>query len=465
MPTRRRRTTGGGRFVLIVCRLADPARNRPPGHATMLNRLFRLDQHRTTARREIVAGVTTYMTMAYVAVVNPQILGEAGMDRGAVFVATCLSAAIASAAMGLYANYPIALAPGMGINAFFTYGVVLGMGHSWEVALGALFISGVCFLIISVLPIRAWIVNAFPRSLKMATAAGIGYFLALVAMENAGLVVADDATLVGLGDVTSWSVVLAISGLVLIAALDALKKAGAVLIGMLAVTLVGILIGETSWQGAVATVPSLAPTFGQLDVVAAFDAAFFGIVLAFLFTDVFDTSGTLIAVAREGGMLDRAGNLPRLRRAVIVDSGASVAGAVLGTSSVTSYIESAAGVKAGGRTGLTAVTVSALFLLTLFLSPLAATIPSFAAAAALLFVASVMIRNMTGIDWSDATEYVPAVVLAITIPFSFSIAHGIAAGFITYTAIKLLSGRFSEIRPAVAVLAVLFVAKVVLLGT
>jgi len=431
----------------------------------MLNRLFHLDQHRTTARREIVAGVTTYMTMAYVAVVNPQILSEAGMDRGAVFVATCLSAAIACAAMGLYANYPIALAPGMGINAFFTYGVVLGMGHPWQVALGALFISGVCFVVISVLPIRSWIVNAFPRSLKMATAAGIGFFLAIIAMRNSGLVVANDATLVGLGDVASWSVVLAIVGLVLIAALDALKKGGAVLIGILAVTAIGLLVGEASWQGAVSTVPSLAPTFGQLDIGAAFDAAFFGIIFAFLFTDLFDTSGTLIAVAKQGNLLDREGNLPRLRRAVIVDSGASVLGSVLGTSSVTSYIESAAGVKAGGRTGLTAVTVSALFLLTLFLSPLAATIPPFATAAALLFVASVMIRNMTEIDWSDATEYVPAVVLAITIPFSFSIAHGIAAGFITYTAIKLLSGRFRQLRPAVAVLAVLFVVKIALLGT
>ena len=431
----------------------------------MLNRLFHLDRYRTTVRREVGAGVTTYLTMCYIAVVNPQVLSEAGMDRGAVFVATCLAAAIACAAMGLYANYPIALAPGMGINAFFTYGVVLGMGHPWQVALGALFISGVCFVIISVLPIRTWIVNAFPRSLKMATAAGIGFFLAVIAMRNAGLVVPNEATLVGLGDVTSWSVILAIVGLVLIAALDALKKAGAVLIGILAVTAIGLLVGEANWEGAVSAVPSLEPTFRQLDIGAAFDAALFGVIFTFLFTDLFDTSGTLIAVSKQGNLLDSEGNLPRLRQAVIVDSGASVLGSVLGTSSVTSYIESAAGVKAGGRTGLTSVTVGLLFLLTLFLSPLAATIPGFATAAALLFVASVMIRNMIEIDWSDATEYVPAVVLAVTIPFSFSIAHGIAAGFITYTAIKLLSGRFGQLRPAVAVLAVLFVVKIVFLGT
>ena len=430
----------------------------------MLNRIFQLEANRTTARREIAAGAATYLTMAYIAVVNPQILSEAGMDRGAVFVATCLATAIACAAMGLYANYPIALAPGMGINAFFAYGVVLGMGHDWQVALGALFISGVCFVLISVLPIRTWIVDAFPRSLKMATAAGIGFFLAIIAMTNAGLVVADEATLVGLGDVTSWSVVLAVAGLALIAALDARGWRGAVLIGILAVTAAGLLAGEATWQGAVSAVPSLAPTFGQLEIGAAFDAALFGVIFAFLFTDLFDTSGTLIAVAKEGNLLDREGNLPRLRQAVIVDSGASALGAVLGTSSVTSYIESGAGVKAGGRTGLTAVTVAVLFLLTLFLSPLAATIPPFATAAALLFVASVMVRAVTEIDWSDATEYVPAVVLAVTIPFSYSIAHGIAAGFIAYTAIKLLAGRFGELRPAVAVLAAVFVLKIVFLG-
>lgn len=430
----------------------------------MINRVFRLDEHRTTVSREIAAGVTTWLAMAYIAIVNPQILADAGMDQGAVFTATCLATAIACAAMGLYANYPIALAPGMGINAFFAYGVVLGMGHPWQTAMGALFISGVCFVLISVLPIRTWIINAFPRSLKLATAAGIGFFLAIIAMRNAGIVVGDEATLVALGDVTSWSVALAVAGLILIAALDALKKTGAILIGMLAVTAAGLLAGEASWQGTVAAVPSLAPTFLQLDIRAAFDMVFFGIIFAFLFTDLFDTSGTLIAVGRQGGLLDDEGNLPRLKQAVIVDSGASVLGSLLGTSSVTSYIESAAGVKAGGRTGLSAVVVAVLFLLTLFLSPLAATIPPFATAAALLFVACVMIRNMTEIDWDDATEYVPAVVLAVTIPFSFSIANGIAAGFITYAAIKLVSGRFDQLKPAVGVLAVLFVAKIVFLG-
>jgi len=347
----------------------------------MIDRVFRLDEHGTTISKEIAGGVTTYLAMAYIAIVNPQILADAGMDQGAVFVATCLATAIACAAMGLYANYPIALAPGMGINAFFTYGVVL-----------------------------------------------------------------------------------AVVGLILIAALDALKKTGAILIGILAVTAAGLLVGEVNWQGTVSAVPSLAPTFLRLDIGAAFDMVFFGVIFAFLFTDLFDTSGTLIAVARQGELLDGEGNLPRLKQAVIVDSGASMLGSLLGTSSVTSYVESAAGVKVGGRTGLGAVTVAVLFLLTLFLSPLAATIPPFATAAALLFVACVMIRNMTGIDWDDATEYVPAVVLAVTIPFSFSIANGIAAGFITYAAIKLVSGRFRQLKPAVGTLAVLFVAKIAFLG-
>ena len=429
----------------------------------MLNRLFRLDQQETTISREIAAGFTTYLAMAYIAVVNPQILSDAGMDPGAVFVATCLATAIACAAMGLYANYPIALAPGMGINAFFAYGVVLGMGHPWQTALGALFISGVCFVVISVLPIRTWIIDAFPRSLKLATAAGIGLFLAIIAMRNAGIVVGDEATLVALGDATSWSVVLAFAGLILIAALDALNKTGAILIGMLAVTAVGLLVGEANWRGTVSAVPPLTPTFLQLDIAAAFDMVFFGVIFAFLFTDLFDTSGSLIAVGKEGGLLDGDGNLPRLKQAVIVDSGASVLGSLLGTSSVTSYIESASGVKAGGRTGLSAVTVALLFLLTLFLAPLAATIPPFATAAALLFVACVMIRNLTGIDWDDATEYVPAVVLAVTIPFSFSIANGIAAGFITHAAVKLVSGRFRQMKPAVGILAALFAAKILLL--
>ena len=430
----------------------------------ILNRYFELERHGTTVRTEVMAGVTTFLTMAYIAFVNPQILSEAGMDRGAVFVATCLAAAIGSAIMGLYANYPIAQAPGMGLNAFFTYGVVLGLGHPWQTALGAVFISGICFMALSVLPIREWVVNAFPRSLKLATSAGIGFFLAIIAMRNAGLVEGSEATLVTLGDVTAAPAVLAVVGLVLIAALEARRVTGGPIIGILTVTVIGLALGVSPFRGVVDLPPSIAPTLFVLDIGAALDIALFGVIFAFLFTDLFDTAGTLIGVAHQADLLDADGRLPRVRKALVADSTATTLGALLGTSPVTSYIESAAGVKAGGRTGLTAVTVSVLFLATLFLSPLADTIPAYATAAVLLFVTCLMARSIVDIDWSDVTEYAPAVVLVVTIPLSFSIADGIAAGFITYAAIKLLSGRAREAQPAVLILAAVFVARFVWLG-
>ena len=430
----------------------------------ILNRYFELERYGTTVRTEVMAGLTTFLTMAYIAFVNPQILSEAGMDAGAVFVATCLAAAIGSAIMGLYANYPIAQAPGMGLNAFFTYGVVLGLGYPWQTALGAVFISGICFMALSVLPIREWVVNAFPRSLKLATSAGIGFFLAIIAMRNAGLVEGSEATLVTLGDVTAAPAVLAVVGLVLIAALEARQVTGGPIIGILTVTVIGLALGVTPFRGVVDLPPSIAPTLFVLDIGAALDIALFGVIFAFLFTDLFDTAGTLIGVAHQADLLDAEGRLPRVRKALVADSTATTLGALLGTSPVTSYIESAAGVKAGGRTGLTAVTVSVLFLATLFLSPLADTIPAYATAAVLLFVTCLMARSIADIDWSDVTEYAPAVVLAVTIPLSFSIADGIAAGFITYAAIKLLSGRAREAQPAVLILAAVFVARFVWLG-
>ena len=430
----------------------------------ILNRYFELERYGTTVRTEVMAGLTTFLTMAYIAFVNPQILSEAGMDRGAVFVATCLAAAIGSAIMGLYANYPIAQAPGMGLNAFFTYGVVLGLGYPWQTALGAVFISGICFMALSVLPIREWVVNAFPRSLKLATSAGIGFFLAIIAMRNAGLVEGSEATLVTLGDVTAAPAVLAVVGLVLIAALEARRVTGGPIIGILTVTVIGLALGVSPFRGVVDLPPSIAPTLFVLDIGAALDIALFGVIFAFLFTDLFDTAGTLIGVAHQADLLDADGRLPRVRKALVADSTATTLGALLGTSPVTSYIESAAGVKAGGRTGLTAVTVSVLFLATLFLSPLADTIPAYATAAVLLFVTCLMARSIADIDWSDVTEYAPAVVLAVTIPLSFSIADGIAAGFITYAAIKLLSGRAREAQPAVLILAAVFVARFVWLG-
>jgi len=430
----------------------------------MLDRYFRLTEHGTTVRTELLAGLTTFLTMAYIIFVNPLILTDAGMDHGAVFVATCLAAAVGTAIMGLYANYPIALAPGMGLNAYFTYTVVLTMGYPWQAALGAVFISGVLFLILSVLPVREAIINAIPRSLKMATSAGIGLFLAIIGLKNAGIIQASEATLVTIGDLTQWPPILAALGFVATAALAARRVPGALIIAILAVSVLGMLLGVSEFQGIVDVPPDPTPTLFQLDIMAALEIGLITIVFAFLFVDLFDTAGTLIGVSARAGLLDSEGRLPRLRQALLADSSASIAGACLGTSTTTSYIESAAGINAGGRTGLTAVTVAGLFLLALFLAPLAQSIPGYATAPALVFVACLMARGLTEVDWDDATEYAPALVTAVSMPLTFSIAHGIAFGFITYAAIKLLSGRIGEARIAVVVLAVLFCVKFAYLG-
>ncbi len=425
----------------------------------MLDAYFKLSDNQTTVRREILAGVTTFLTMAYIAFVNPNILADTGMDRDAVFVATCVAAALGSLIMGLWANYPIALAPGMGLNAFFTYTVVLGMGHTWQVALGAVFIAGVLFFILSVLKVREWIINAIPHGLKLAIAAGIGLFLGIIGLKNAGIIVDHPVTLVTMGDLSLWPALLAVGGFLVMVALDSRRVPGAITIAILLTTAVGVITGVSPFGGVFSAPPSVAPTFLQMDIVGALDVSLISVIFAFLFVDLFDTAGTLIGVAHRGGMLDEQGRLPRLGRALMSDSSATVVGAVFGTSTTTSYIESVAGVKAGGRTGLTAVTVAVLFLLCLFFSPLAGTIPSYATAPALLLVACLMMRGLTEVDWEDVTEYAPAVVTAIGIPLTFSISDGIGFGFVTYAAIKILSGRFSEAGPAVTAIAVLFVIK------
>jgi AGZA family xanthine/uracil permease-like MFS transporter len=429
----------------------------------MLERFFRLSANGTNVRTEVIAGVTTFLTMAYIMFVNPAILSETGMDRGAVFVATCLASAIGTMIMGLYANYPLALAPGMGLNAYFTYGVVKGMHYSWQVALGAVFISGVLFLLLSVTRVREWIVDAIPQSQKLAISAGIGLFLAVIALKSAGVVVASPETLVTLGNLKAPSTLLAIAGFLLMVALDARRVTGAIIIAILAVTTTGVLLGISPFAGILAMPPSLAPTFLQLDIAGALDAGLAAIIFAFFFVDLFDNTGTLVAVAHRAGLIDRNGRIPRLNRVFIADSTATLAGSLLGTSTVTSYIESAAGVRAGGRTGLVGVVVALLFLLSLFVAPLAGTIPAYATAPALLYVACLMARGLAEVDWEDVTEYAPAVVTAITMPLTFSIANGIAFGFIIYTAVKLLAGRTAELRPAVGVLGILFVTKFVLL--
>ena len=431
----------------------------------MLESYFQLRAHGTTVRTEIVAGFTTFLTMAYIMFVNPAILSDAGMDRGAVFVATCIGTAIGTLIMGLYANYPLALAPGMGLNAYFTYGVVKGMHYSWEVALGAVLISGVLFLILSLIKLREWIVDAIPSSLKMAISAGIGLFLGIIALHNAGIVTASPETLVTLGDVKAPSVILAVCGFLAIVALDAKRVPGAIIISVLAVTAVGIAIGLSPFGGIAATPPSLAPTFLKLDLKGALDAGLIAIIFAFFFVDLFDNTGTLVGVAHRAGLIEKDGKIPRLSRVFIADSTATICGSLLGTTTVTSYIESAAGVRAGGRTGLVGVVVAILFLLSLFFSPLAGSVAAYATAPALLYVACLMARGLAEIDWEDPTEYAPAVITAIAMPLTYSIATGIAFGFIAYAAVKLLAGRWGQVSPALAILALLFLVRFAVLGS
>jgi len=428
----------------------------------MLEKLFQLQAHGTSVRTEIIAGLTTFLTMAYIIFVNPMMMADAGIDPGAAFVATCLAAAIGSLIMGLWANYPIALAPGMGLNAFFSYTVVGSMGYSWEVALGAVFISGFLFFLLSIFKVREWIINSIPMALRSAIAAGIGLFLALIALKNAGLVVDHPATLVTLGDLSQPAPLLAGLGFALIVALAYRKVTGAVMIGILVITGVSLLAGFSQADGVVSAPPSLAPTFLELDIRGAMEVGMLSVIFAFLFVDLFDTSGTLIGVAQRANLVEADGKLPRLGRALMADSTATMAGAAMGTSTTTSYIESAAGTAAGGRTGLTACVVALLFLISLFFSPLAGAVPAFATAPALLFVAVLMTGGLVQVDWEDLTVAAPVVITAITMPLTFSIANGIALGFISWTLIKLLAGRWRDLNPSLYALAILFIIKLAL---
>jgi adenine/guanine/hypoxanthine permease len=415
--------------------------------------MFRLREHGTTTRTELVAGATTWLTMSYIIVVNPGILAAAGINHGAAFVATCVAAAIGSAAMGLFANLPLALAPGMGLNAYFTFSVVKGMGVPWQVALGAVFLSGVGFLLISILRIREWLINAIPLGLKLGIGAGIGLFLGLIGLHDMGVVAGNAETLVALGNLRSTGPLLSCIGFLLIAGLAARRVPGSILIGILVTAALGLPFGLTQFHGVIAPPPSLAPTFLKLDIAGAVSLGIPAVVLTFFLVDVLDNAGTLIATTHRAGLMRPDGTVPRLREALLADSGGAIIGAVLGTSTTTSYIESAAGIEAGGRTGLTAVTVAALFLLALFFAPLATAIPGFATAPALVFVACLMTRALAELDWRDATEYVPAVVLALGTVFSFSIATGIGLGFVVYVAVKVIAGRAREVAGAVWLIA------------
>ena len=423
-----------------------------------LDSFFKLKEHGTTVKTEVIAGFTTFLTMAYIILVNPLILSSTGMDLNAVFVATCLAAALGTSIMGLVANYPIALAPGMGLNAYFTFSVVKGMGLSWETALGAVFISGIVFLAVSLFRVREAIVNAIPQSLKFAISAGVGMFLAIIALKNAGVIAPHPETYLTLGDIHKPTTLLAVLGFFLIVALEYRKVPGSIIIGILVVTVLSITMGLSPFKGVVAPVPSMAPTFMKMDIAGALQAGLIGVIFVFFFVDLFDTTGTLVGVSHRAGLL-KDGKLPRLKRALLADSVAITAGAVMGTSSTTAYVESAAGTAVGGRTGLTAMVVALLFLASLWLSPLAATVPAYATAPALCYVAVLMARGLAEIDWSDLTESAPAVMTALAMPFTFSIADGIAFGFISYAVIKILAGRFADLKLPVLVIAALWIFK------
>jgi AGZA family xanthine/uracil permease-like MFS transporter len=424
---------------------------------SFLERQFALKKHGTTVGREVLAGIATFLTMAYIIVVNPLILQDAGMDFGAVFTATILAAVVGTSIMGLWANWPVAMAPGMGLNAFFTYGVVLGMGHSWEIALGAVFCSGILFVALSATKFRQWVIEAVPMSLRLGVGAGIGFFLAIIGLKNAGIVVDSPATLVQLGDLTSATTALACLGFVIMLVLDARKVPGSIIIGILSVTVIGLITGHATWGGGTWMPPSMAPTFLALDIGGVFELGLILVVLTFLFVDFFDTAGTLTSVANMADKVSPDGKVSNIGRAVFSDSIATVSGSLLGTSSTTSYIESGAGIKEGGRTGLTAVTTAVLFLACLFLAPLAKTIPGWATAPALVFVATFFAVGLKDLAWDDIREYGPAMLAALVMPFTFSIANGIAVGFITYVAANALTGRFRQLHPAIIILAVVSV--------
>ncbi|WP_130832896.1 NCS2 family permease [[Erwinia] mediterraneensis] len=432
---------------------------------TLLQRVFRLEEHGTTVRTEVIAGFTTFLTMVYIVFVNPQILGAAGMDTQAVFVTTCLIAAFGSILMGLIANLPVALAPAMGLNAFFAFVVVGAMGYSWQVGMGAIFWGALGLLILTLLRIRYWMIANIPLSLRVGITAGIGLFIAMMGLKNAGIIVSSADTLVTIGDLTSHSVVLGALGFFIIAILASRNIHAAVLISIMVTTAAGLLLGDVRFTGIFSAPPPVSTVIGQVDLKGALNIGMAGIIFSFMLVNLFDSSGTLIGVTDKAGLTDDKGTFPRMKQALYVDSASSVTGAFFGTSSVTAYIESSSGVAIGGRTGLMAVVTGVLFLLVIFLSPLAAMVPGYAAAGALIYVGVLMTASLSRVRWDDLTEGVPAFVTAVMMPFSFSITEGIALGFIAYCVMKAGTGRWREISPCVLIVALLFVLKIAFVDT
>ena len=428
-----------------------------------LELIFKLHDNNTTIKKELLAGFTTFITMAYIIFVNPQMMSASGMDQGAIFVGTCLAAAIACFVMGIFANWPVGLAPGMGLNAFFTYTVVGEMGYSWEVALGAVFIAGILFFIMSITKLRSWMISSIPFNLRIAMGAGVGLFIGLIGLKNGGIIVSNQATLLSLGSFSNIETLLAAIGFLAISILSVRKIPGAIIIGILITTFIGLFLGLIEFNGLVSLPPEIAPTFMKLDILGALNIGMITIIMSFLFVNLFDTTGTLLGVATRANLVSENGQISDLDKALKADSSASIFGTFFGCSPVTSYVESSAGVEAGGRTGLTAIFVGILFLFSMFLSPLASIIPPYATAGALIYVAILMLGGMEKLNWSNATELLPALVIIVMIPLTFSIADGIALGFLTYTALKFFSGKYNEVTIGAWFLTLIFISKFIFL--
>ena len=424
---------------------------------------FKLKEFNTSIRKELLAGFTTFVTMAYIVFVNPQIMALAGMDQGAVFVGTCIAAALACLLMGLFANWPVGLAPGMGLNAFFTFTVVGELGYSWEIALGSVFLAGILFFLMSVTRLRGWMIDSIPLNLRIAMGAGVGLFIGFIGLKSGGIIVNSDATFLKLGDLSNQETLLAALGFLLISVLAIRKVPGAILIGVLSTTVVALAFGMIQYNGLVSMPPSLEPVFLKLDILGALNISMITIVMSFLFVNLFDTTGTLLGVANRANLVDAEGNADNLDKALKADSSVSFIGTFFGCSPVTSYVESSAGVEAGGRTGLTAIFIGLFFILTMFLSPLALIVPASATAGALIYVSILMLSGMEKLNWSNMIDLLPALIIIVMIPLTFSIADGIALGFLSYVVLKIGYGEITKISSGAWFLTLIFISKFIFL--
>ena len=429
----------------------------------MLDNIFKLNESGTNIKREILAGFTTFITMSYIIFVNPQIMSTTGMDFGAVFVGTCLAASIACFIMGFVANWPVGLAPGMGLNAFFTYSVVGEMGYSWETALGAVFLSGILFFIMSATPLRKWMIDSIPTNLRIAMASGVGFFIGFIGLKNGGIIVSNDATFLSLGDFSNIETLLSALGFLLIAILTIRNIKGSIIISILVITLISLTSGLVEFNGVISYPPSLSPVFLKLDIIGAIDITMISIIASFLFVNLFDTTGTLFGVATRANFIDEKGNISNLDKALKCDSSTSIIGTFFGCAPVTSYVESSSGIESGGRTGLTAITIGFLFLFSIFLSPLASIVPSYATSGALIYVSFLILSGLQKLDWTNLSELIPSLIIVVMIPLTFSIADGISLGFIAFIVMKIASGNIKTISSGSWFLTLIFVSKFIFL--